>query len=218
MPIGEIGRFCRERGILFVVDGAQAGGVLDINVDSGCIDVLCLPAHKGLYGPMGCGLMILGEGVSPPPFMRGGSGIDSRSHDMPELPPERYEAGTLALPLIAGLRMGIGFVKKKTPSAIREHERRLAALFRSRLPWERVKVYAPGHHGGIVLFSVKGMTSEEVAARLDEVGICVRAGLHCAPLAHVTLGSEGAVRASFGVFNTEGEAMAAANAVARIIK
>lgn len=218
MPIGEIGRFCRERGILFVVDGAQAGGVLNINVDSDCIDVLCLPAHKGLYGPMGCGLMILGEGVSLPPFMRGGSGIDSRSHDMPELPPERYEAGTLALPLIAGLRMGIEFVKKKTPAAIREHERRLAALFRSRLPCERVKVYAPGHQGGIVLFSVKGMASEEVAAKLDEVGICVRAGLHCAPLAHVTLGSEGAVRASFGVFNTEGEAVAAANAVAWIIK
>lgn len=218
MPIGEIGRFCRERGILFVVDGAQAGGVLDIKVDSDLIDVLCLPAHKGLYGPMGCGLMILGENVSLPPFMRGGSGVDSRSYDMPELPPERYEAGTAALPLIAGLRRGIEFVKKKTPAAIREHERRLGALFKTHLPSDRVKVYAPEHQGGIVLFSVKGQNSEEVAARLDQDGICVRAGLHCAPLAHVSLGSEGAVRASFGVFNTESDVFAAADAVSRIVK
>lgn len=218
MPIREIGRFCRERGILFIVDGAQAGGVFDLNVDRDFIDVLCLPSHKGLLGPMGCGLMILGEDVKLPPFLFGGSGVDSKAVGMPELPPERYEAGTLPLPIIAGLRSGIELVKKKTPARIREHEKRLASVFKSNLPEGRVKVFAPEHTGGTVLFNAYGVPCEELASRLDENGICTRAGLHCAPLAHSTLGSYGAVRVSFGAFNTEADAITAAYAIKSIIE
>lgn len=206
MPIGKIGAFCRERGILFIVDGAQAGGVYDINVARDNIDVLCLPSHKGLYGPMGCGMLILGESVSLPPLMYGGSGVDSRSPTMPPLPPERYEAGTIALPLIAGLRSGIEFVASKTPAFILSREERLAALLKNELSGDkRVRIYAPHHNGGIVLFNVQDIDAEDVAAHLDTHGICTRAGLHCAPLAHNTLGSEGAVRVSFGIGNTEKE-------------
>ncbi len=205
MPISDIGAYCRKRGILFIVDAAQAGGVYDINVKRDCIDILCLPGHKGLYGPMGCGVMILGEDVTLPPFMYGGSGVDSRSQGMPEFPPERYEAGTLPVPLISGLRRGIDTVRNKTPKCIREHEIRLASLLKEKLSDMGAHIYAKNHKGTIVLFNMKEIPSEKTAAFLNDHGIYVRAGLHCAPLAHKTLGSDGAVRVSFGMFNTEKE-------------
>lgn len=218
MPIGAIGAFCRERGILFIVDAAQAGGTHDINVERDSIDVLCLPGHKGLYGPMGCGLMILGEDAILPPLLFGGSGVDSRSSSMPELPPERFEAGTLPTPLIAGLLSGIEFVLERSPSAILAHEQRLSCMLKDALfDMHGVRVYAPHHAGGIVLFNVDGISGEEIAAALDERGICVRAGLHCAPLAHDRLGSGGAVRVSFGVHNTEREVRSLVRALEEII-
>lgn len=206
MPIREIGKYCRENGIFFIVDGAQAGGVSEIDMARDNIDILCLPGHKGLYGPMGCGLMVLGEGVSIPPLMYGGSGVDSRNEDMPALPPERYEAGTLPMPLVSGLRIGMEFVAKTTPFKIREHEKRLARKLMSELRYiRRIRLYCQNHVGGRVLFNVGSLPSEDVAARLDAKNICTRAGLHCAPLAHRTLGSDGAVRVSFGYFNTLAE-------------
>ncbi len=205
MPISDLGALCRERGMLFVVDGAQAGGVIDLDMTRDCIDILCLPAHKGLYGPMGCGMMIIGEGVELPPLLSGGSGTQSRSRTMPETPPERYEAGTLPLPAIAGLKRGIQLVKRKTPDAIRRHEAGLARLASDSLQLMGARVYAPHHNGGIVIFNIDGIPSEDVSSHLDKCGICTRAGLHCAPLAHDTLGSDGAVRLSFGIYNTEAE-------------
>lgn len=206
MPIGKIGAFCRERGILFIVDAAQAGGTHDIDMVRDRIDVLCLPAHKGLLGPMGCGIMILGENVNIPPLLLGGSGFDSRATSMPEIVPERYEAGTLPTPLIAGLHAGIEFVLKRTPSAILAHEEELSRFLKEALfDMKRVRVYVPHHDGAIVLFNVDGISSEELAAAFNARGICVRAGLHCAPLAHDTLGSDGALRVSFGVSNTKKE-------------
>ncbi len=216
MPISDIGMYCRERGILFIVDGAQAGGVYDIDIERDMIDVLCLPGHKGLYGPMGCGLMILGADVCFAPLMYGGSGVDSRAEGMPELPPERYEAGTLPVPLIAGLARGIGFVKRKTPSAILAHEQSLASCLKTALADMRAHVYAPHHDGGIVLFNIDGVAAEEVSMRLNTLGICTRAGLHCAPLAHDTLGSRGAVRVSFGAHNTVAEVRELYRALMRI--
>ncbi len=208
LPIADIGAYCRDRGIFFIVDGAQAGGTHDIDMVRDCIDILCLPGHKGLYGPMGCGLMILGENVELPPFMLGGSGVDSRSRTMPELPPERYEAGTLPLVLISGLRRGIEFVKIKSPAAILAHEKKLAAMMKQGLDSSHVRIFLPECESGIVLFTVNGFAAEEVAAFLDEHGICTRAGLHCSPLAHDSIGSEGAVRVSFSIYNTEDEVRA----------
>lgn len=206
MPIGKIGKFCRDRGIFFIVDGAQAGGTHDIDIVRDCIDVLCLPAHKGLYAPMGCGMMILGEDAHLPPLLFGGSGFDSRSTSMPEISPERFEAGTLPTPLIAGLHAGIEFVLERTPAAILAHEEELSRMLKDALAdMRRVHVYAPHHGGSIVLFNVDGITSEELAATLNAHGICTRAGLHCAPLAHDTLGTDGALRVSFGVGNTKKE-------------
>ncbi len=208
LPIGAIGKLCRERGLLFVVDAAQSAGILDIDMESMYIDALCVPGHKGLFGPQGVGMLLLGERAEPAPLLLGGNGVDSLSGGMSDALPERYEAGTLPGGCIAGLRAGIDFVRRTGIDSIRRHEEMLGARLRSALrPMPHVTLYAPQHEGGVVLFSVRGMSSEEVGGFLDRVGICVRPGFHCAALAHATLGTpaEGAVRVSFGYFNTEKE-------------
>ena len=206
LPIEEIGAFCRRRGLYFVVDGAQSAGGYDLNVDRMGITALCLPGHKGLMGPQGTGMLILGKGVTLDTLTEGGNGMDSLRGEMSEDTPERYEAGTLQTPAIAGLRAGMEFVESVGLETIREHERRLGVYLRDELlSLPRVKVYAPHREGGVVLFSVEGYASDEVGARLDREGICVRPGFHCAALAHRTLETPegGAVRASMGWWTKE---------------
>lgn len=215
LPLEQIGAFCRRHGILLVVDGAQSVGHLPISMKRMNIDALCAPGHKGLMGPQGCGFVILRHGLMLQTLIEGGSGVNSLEGSMPELPPERYEAGTLPLPAIAGLSEGVRLVATEGIERISEHEK---ALFRRarellrRIP--DVTLYAPEYEGSILLFSLRGRPSEEVARLLGERGICVRGGYHCAPLAHKTLGTpeDGAVRASFGLYNRFGcvDALAAA--------
>ncbi len=206
LPIRLIGRLCRERDILFVVDAAQSAGIYDIDMERDYIDALCVPGHKGLLGPQGVGMLLLGERMTPAPLIYGGNGISSLSREMPSELPEALEAGTLPGPAIAGLRAGIGFIKRMGTEGIRKHEAELGKrLTRGLIHMPHVTVYAPRHEGGVVLFSVHGRPSEEVGAFLDRQGICVRAGFHCNALGHKTLGTpdSGAVRASFGYDNTE---------------
>lgn len=208
LPIAAIGKLCRRRGLLFVVDGAQSAGILPINMENMCIDALCVPGHKGLMGPQGVGMLLLGVRAEPSPLMFGGNGVESLSGDMSDAMPERYEAGTLPGGCISGLRAGLAFVKRTGIDLIRRKEALLGARLRAGLsPMPHVTLYAPGHEGGVLLFSVRGMNSEEVGGFLDRLGICVRPGFHCAALAHATLGTpaEGAVRVSCGYFNTEKE-------------
>ena len=217
LPIRRIGELCRRRGILFVVDGAQSAGALDLDMERDHIDALCLPGHKGLMGPQGTGMLILGKGVTLDTLMEGGNGMDSLRGEMSEDAPERYEAGTLQTPAIAGLRAGMEFVGSVGIEAIREHERALGVGLRDRLmEIPKVTVYAPYREGGVVLFSVAGYTSEEVGQRLDREGICVRSGFHCSALGHRTLGTPdgGAVRVSFGWSSRERDG----EAVLRVVK
>ena len=220
LPIAEIGAYCHRRGILFVVDGAQSAGALDINVDAMHIDALCVPGHKGLYGPQGTGMLILGKDVRMETLMEGGNGTDSLLGSMSEEPPERYEPGTLQTPAIAGLRTGIEYVSSVGIDVIRAHEAQLYRRAWSELADMRgVTVYAPTRAGSVLLFSVKGISSEEIGKRLDENGICVRPGFHCSALGHRTLGTprEGAVRVSFGYKNTERDADALVRAVKEMV-
>ena len=208
LPIRAIGRLCRERGILFVVDAAQAAGIYDINMERDYIDALCVPGHKGLMGPQGVGMLLSGERLTPSPLIFGGNGVSSLSGEMSAELPERLEAGTLPGPAIAGLRAGISFIRREGVESIRNQETVLGRrLMKGLIHMPHVKVYAPRHEGGVILFSVHGRSSEEVGAFLDRQGICVRAGFHCNALGHKTLGTpeSGAVRASFGYFNTEKE-------------
>ena len=206
LPIAKIGALCRRMGILFAVDAAQSAGALDINIERMNIDLLCVPGHKGLLGPQGTGMLILGKNVHPDTLMEGGNGMDSLQGEMSEDTPERYEPGTLQTPAIAGLRAGLEFVETTDVEAIGDREKRLGARLRDKLlTLPKVTVYAPRHEGGVVLFSVDGYTSEEIGRILDAAGICVRAGFHCTALGHRTLRTpvDGAVRASLGWFSGE---------------
>ena len=219
LPIGEIGAFCRRRGLYLVVDGAQSAGVYDLNVDAMGIDALCVPGHKGLMGPQGTGMLILGKGITLDTLTEGGNGMDSLRGEMSADAPERYEAGTLQTPAIAGLRAGMAFVESVGIEAIREHERRLGERLRDGLlSLPKVTVYAPHREGGVVLFSVAGYTSEEVGQMLDKEGICVRPGFHCSALGHRTLGTPdgGAVRASFGWGSKERDGEAVLQVIQRM--
>ncbi len=206
MPVKTIGELCRKNGITFIADAAQSAGVYDIDVESMHIDALCLPSHKGLYGPQGAGVILFSERMSEKSvaMLEGGSGSNSLSERMPDELPDRFEAGTMPTPAIAGLAKGVAFIKSIGFGAVREHEKELSNLLVSGLRNDdRFTVYDSSHTGGIVLFNVKGRSPVEVSSLLDSYGICVRSGFHCAPLAHRTLGTgdSGAVRVSFGVFN-----------------
>ncbi len=219
LPIGRIGEFCRRRGIHFVVDAAQSAGAYGADVDGMGITALCLPGHKGLMGPQGTGMLILGKGVTLDTLMEGGNGVDSLRGDMSEDAPERYEAGTLQTPAIAGLRAGLEFVRSIGADAIREHERYLGVKLRDGLmELPRVTVYAPHREGAVTLFSVEGYASEEVGRILSDEGICVRAGFHCSALGHKALQTpaDGAVRASLGWGSRERDVEALLKVVRRL--
>lgn len=226
LPLYEIGKVCRDYGIIFVVDAAQSAGHLPINMDKMNIDVLCAPSHKGLFGIQGCGFSVLGErltenGILPYPLTEGGSGVNSLSPDMPDEPPERYEAGTLSVPSIVSLYEGIKYLQSRGIEEIHEHEISLYKRLLSMLSeFKKIKIYAPKHVGSTILFNIDGIPSERVAEMLDGYGICVRSGFHCSPLGHKALatGENGAVRVSFGAFNTPKELEALYLAVKKILQ
>ena len=221
LPIAEIGALCRRYGILFVVDAAQSAGHIPIDVERMQIDALCAPGHKGLLGPQGSGFFLLREGLSADTLTEGGSGYNSLDGNMPKESPERYEAGTLPTPAIAGLCEGIRAVRRYGVENIGRHERDLNAFLQahlSKLP--RVKVYAPHHIGSVLLFNIEGISADVVGQALDKRGICVRCGYHCSALGHATLGTPagGAVRVSPGIFTTRAEMQALLGAVEELCK
>lgn len=219
MPVREIAELCRRSGVHFLVDGAQSAGHAGISVDGLGLSALCVPAHKGLYGPQGCGMVLLGKGLSLSTLVEGGNGVNSLDGSMPAFSPERYEAGTLPMPTIAGLSAGLKFVRSVGEAVISERE---AALFREAREGlsaiKGVRTYLPEHEGSVLLFNVDGVPADRVGELLDKRGICVRSGYHCAALGHRTLGTVdgGAVRASFGVFNDSRDVTALCEAVKEI--
>ena len=207
-PINMIGDLCRRNGILFVCDAAQSAGHIPIDIKAAKIDVLCAPAHKGLFGIQGCGFMLLGDDCPPlRTLTEGGNGVNSLDSDMPELSPERYESGTLPTPAIAALSEGIKFLSEISPAEIRRHEEMLFARLASTLTSEklRAKIYMPSSYGSVLLFNIPGRPSDEIGRLLSKRGICIRSGYHCSALGHKTLGTldSGALRASFSIFNTK---------------
>ena len=208
LPIAAIGELCHARGLYFILDAAQSAGHLPINMKTMHVNALAAPAHKGLFGIQGAGILALSEHTDVPPLLFGGSGLHSLSPDMPNELPERLEAGTLPTPSIAGLLAGVRFVREYGIAEIAAHERALFLALRERLESTNgIRIYQADHAGAVLLFSREGQDSATIAAALAARGICVRAGLHCAPLAHAALGTpaDGAVRVSFSPFNTIAE-------------
>ena len=209
LPIARIAALCRIYHILFCVDAAQGAGILPLNVRETGIDFLCAAGHKGLYGPMGTGLLVINTDVLPEPLTQGGTDSLSRSLEQPDVLPDRYESGTPNLPGIAGLNEGIKFVLERGEERLLHYEMKLARqLFDglSRTPGVVLYTQPPTAetHVPVVSFNIEGADCEEVAALLDSrFGIAVRAGLHCAPLAHKSFGTEesGTVRAVMSAYS-----------------
>ena len=221
LPIREIGAFCRRHKLLFIVDAAQSAGHVPIDMEADNIDILCLPAHKGLYSPQGVGIMILREGLDIDTLIEGGNGVNSLGISMGTLSPERYEGGTLCTPALAGLCAGAEFVRAIGISEIARREELLWRRAESQLSCiEGVTVYDKEHSGGILLFNIEGRDPEEIGDILNKKGFCLRTGYHCAPLAHKALGTQdtGALRIGFGIFNTEAEVDELSAAISDIAK
>lgn len=205
-PVKEIARIAHENGALFLLDASQSAGSVPINMEEIGADMLACPGHKGLMGPMGTGVLCIKNPDKVNAIITGGTGSMSESYTQPETMPEKFHSGTLNTPAIAGLTKGVEFILKEGVTAIGAREFFLNSALRNELKnMKNVSVYGTGETG-ITAFNVKGLGSEDTAHRLGDK-IIVRAGYHCAPLAHKALGTEktGAVRISFGYFNTISE-------------
>ena len=220
LPIKKIGELCRRCGIYFIVDGAQSAGIYDINVKEMNIDALCIPAHKGLYGPQGLGVIIFGSDKIGRTAFEGGTGVDSLDENMPDFLPERYEAGTLSTPAIAGLNSALKWIKSITTDQIRYHEEELYSILVECLSENKqIEMYLDKNHlGNALIFNHKSLPSQKINDELNNHGICVRSGLHCSPLGHKAIKGDtsGAVRVSFGIFNTKSDVLNLVDALYKI--
>jgi cysteine desulfurase family protein len=227
MPLTEVGAICKKYGVFFIVDTAQTAGVFPLDMDEMQIDGLAFTGHKGLLGPQGIGGLLLREklGSAISPIIYGGTGSMSDSLLMPEFLPDKLEAGTLNLPGILGLSAALDYIKKTGIDTIRKKELALTEIFLGAMKnHKEIKVIGLDSIEGrcpIVSLDFPNRDNAEIAYQLDgEYGIMTRCGLHCAPLAHKTLGTfpQGTVRFAFGHFNTEEEVQYAVNAIYSLLK
>lgn len=220
LPVWELAALCRRKKVCFIVDAAQGAGLLPLSLKDG-INIICTAGHKGLYGPMGTGLMLTDGKYPLNTFMEGGTGSASESVEQPDFLPDRFESGTINTPGAIALGAGVDFVTRRTPERILSHETALCRSFCSqlrRIPGiivystidDQPELYAP-----VVSFAVEGVPSAEASTELSRMGFCMRGGLHCAPLAHKKLGTleEGTVRFAPSAFNTQDEVNALTRAL-----
>ena len=206
LPIERVARLCRRYGVKLIVDASQSAGTLPVSLRQSGAAFIAMPGHKGLYGPQGTGLLLCADGAQP--LLYGGSGSNSQLPTMPDFLPDRLEAGTQNVTSIAGLAAGMRFVRRVGRERIAQHERKLLRRFRQGMEKMRaIESYFGEGQSAVVSFRVRGVDCEEAAQRLSDHGFALRAGLHCAPEAHRSVGTleTGTLRASFGYFNTTAE-------------
>lgn len=208
LPVASLSALAQAHGLLFGLDAAQSAGVYAIDMETLGVDLLCLPGHKGLYGPMGTGALLLSDRVTPLSLIEGGTGSLSLQHKQPDFLPDALESGTLNLPGICGLGAGVSFVRRVGITAIRSHEEDLIRLLREDLSViPGVETFGNMAGGALLSFRIAGQAAEETGRLLDRCGFAVRAGYHCAALAHETFGTAdtGTVRVSPSVFSTKSQ-------------
>ncbi|WP_418271365.1 aminotransferase class V-fold PLP-dependent enzyme [Intestinimonas sp.] len=211
LPVAEVGALCRERGIFLCVDAAQTAGSVPIHMEKMHIDALAFPGHKGLLGPQGIGGLIVTDALARAldPLVTGGTGSASDSPEMPELLPDRFEPGTLNLPGVYGLRAALRWLEGQDLEVLRRREIKLTGHLIARLremEEDGLKIFGTldaARQVGVVSVDFPGLDNAEAAFQLErDYGVLTRCGLHCAPLAHRTLGTfpAGTVRFSVGPF------------------
>ena len=238
LPVEQIGQVVEEvreqrraavgtgqtRELRYLIDASQSAGALDVNVETLGADLVAMPGHKGLLGPLGTGMLYIKPGCHLTTLKEGGTGTASRDLRQPLDLPERYKSGTLNAPALIGLGASIETVERLGWEQIRAHELRLIRRLEGKLRnMDRVILYGPDHPEekmGLVAFNIDGMDCEEVGEALNQCGIAVRAGFHCAGLAHKTIGTAdtGCVRISVGPSNSIREMEVAAEAIWKIAK
>lgn len=228
LPLAEIASMTHQAGALLLVDAAQTAGAIPIDVKAMGIDLLAFTGHKELQGPPGIGGLVIADHVDVSrvePLIQGGTGSRSDSEEQPDDLPDKFESGTANLVGIAGLGAGLKWVTDRGIDEIRNHLKKLSQTLidgLSVLP--KVKVYGtldPERSITIFSFTVAGKQVSEVGLRLDEeYGVLSRVGLHCAPLAHKTIGSfpEGTVRLSPGLFTTMNDIQEAIQAISKVVR
>ncbi len=197
LPVKELAALCRQYSVPFAIDAAQSAGMLPVALRELGADFIAMPGHKGLLGPQGTGLLLCGR--EPVPLLQGGTGSLSKQQEMPDFLPDAAEAGTLNVPGIAGLTAGMLYVKKQKPERLLAREQQEARRCGKMLEKMGFRVFFGEKQSGTISF-LPDMDCEDAARILGENGIAVRAGLHCAPLAHESAGTlrTGTVRISFG--------------------
>ncbi len=218
--ISAIGQLCEKRNIIFLVDGAQSCGHIQIDMQKSNIDMLAIAPHKGLYAAQGVGVLAFSDKIKLKPIKYGGTGTESFSPVQPENSPECYESGTIPTPNILGLGAGVDFVRNNFNNIILKIEDLTTFINFELRKIDNVIVYThPKNSHGVIGFNILGMESECVGQILnDKFGICVRSGLHCAPLKHTFLNTlkSGIVRVSVSYFNTFSEVIALIKAIKKI--
>lgn len=223
LPIEAVGEI--KGNAFFLIDTAQSAGVIPIDMQKAKVDFLAFTGHKSLLGPTGIGGLCLSKDIRLNPLKRGGTGSRSESWVHPDFLPDRYESGTPNSLGIVGLNAGIRFIQDLGLERIRAHELRLIRQMTEGLSAIKgVKIYGPraaDEKTGIVSLNIEGKSPSEVCLILDrKYGIMTRGGLHCAPIAHKTIGTfpNGTVRLSLGYFNTMEEVDQVIRAIYEISK
>lgn len=221
-PIERIAEICRRRNIRFAVDAAQGAGVIPLKIGNG-INFICAPGHKGLYGPMGTGVLVSDGKFPLKSVIEGGTGSMSMIFEQPQFMPDILESGTVNVPGIYALSKGIDFVSGKGIENIRLHEENLCKAFIkgvSEIP--EIKIYREkgARYAPIVSFNANGFTSGEMALMLNDEGFCLRGGLHCAGMTHTAMGTapDGTVRFAPSVFNSENQVRGLVSSLKKILK
>lgn len=224
LPIKKAGNICRQRGVISLVDAAQSAGAVNINMIQDEIDLLAFTGHKALYGPQGSGALCINGDIPLVPLIHGGTGSNSESDYQPDHYPDLLESGTLNSVGIVGLNEGIKFIEHIGLERIVSHETTLIShLLQGLSEIEEIVIYGPTtaeNRTATLAFNIKGLMPSHVAYELDKnYGIMCRPGLHCAPMAHKTIGTfpTGTVRFSLGYFNTEEEIDIAVKALKEIV-
>lgn len=206
--IENIGNFCKNKNLIFLVDGAQSCGHKVIDIKKNNIDFLTIAGHKGFYAPQSIGALIMGDNFRPEPILFGGTGTNSLELYQPSIYPERLESGTISTPLILGLDAGLSFVEENFDEINKKLDD-LTTFLNYELNKFEIKCYTePENSSGVIALNMGNIHSNEISDILNEkYEICVRGGFHCAPLKHKALGTlnQGAVRISLSYFNTFSE-------------
>lgn len=217
LPYRRIAELCKSYGLCFIVDAAQAAGLLDISLNDG-MNFICTAGHKALYGPSGTGLLVSDGRFTLSTVIEGGTGATSSEPEQTPFAPERYESGTVNTAGILGLGAGIRFVRSKGTKNILAHELSLCDRLEEGLRRVGgVKLYPCERRVPVVSFNIGEFNAQAVSARLSDKGFMLRGGLHCAPLAHRAIGTlgQGTVRFSPSVFSTRQQTDALVRAVAQ---